>query len=243
MKHINVWATFCDAVSFFKNHIFLFLKGMIIPLVLYVLCIVLQFMPLGETPTFNQLTAAALGNLLQPFLVLWMGNICYRLALTQRPGKLWWSMAETWTVVGMFILAMIILVGAGIPAALVYFGLSALNASIVTASVSSGILYGLLLIYLVARFSLLFPGIAVGEKLDLQGTWQMTQDNALKIMVLMFLGIFIFGFIFTVLAALLVLLVTSMDGFMLSLLMAQISSVVIFCVNGISLAFAYRQLK
>lgn len=243
MKHIRIWTTFCDAVSFFLSHIPLFFRAMLIPLALYLLAILFQFLPLAMEPTPTQLTFAGMANILQPFVVLWMSNICYRLALTGKPGQWWWSMAETWTVIAMILLAILIFIGAGLPAAVVYFGLTALGASIVVCSVSAGIVYGLILIYLVARLSLMFPGIAIRQKLDVEGTWNMTRENGLKIMVLMFLPVAIFGIAIGIVGGLTLMLAPAADYFMISLLFAEISSVLIFCVNGVALAYAYKQLK
>lgn len=242
-KKIAVWNTFCEAINFFKNNILIFAKGMPVPLVVFIACALMQIPTFGETPNPSLLALADLCSYLQTFTAIWIGNVCYRITVTGMSGKLWWSMAETWTVMAMIIVSIIILIGAGIPGSIVYFSLSALNSPLMLSYMATGFVSLSITLYLIARFTLLFPDIAVNETINIKRALQMTRKNTGRLLILIMLPLFTIGVAVALLAGILSLVLGQHGTFMVSFIFAQVCSIFIFCLDAVVLATAYKQLN
>lgn len=243
LTHIPVWRTFSDAVTFFKTHLPLFIKGMAAPLILFIACMIPQaVIPINPLSQSLQI-GLMLCNLFQPLLLLWMSNICYRIAITDMPGKMWWTIAETTTLLMVIALAVLVSIGASIPAGGVYFLLTALNAPLLTTTIIAGITYGVLLLYLMARFSLIFPSIAIGERMRFEDTWKMSRGNAWRIVLLLSLPTLLTTIAIGIFTGIIAVALPPPTPFMISFILAQLGGIIVFCVNGIALALAYKQLK
>jgi hypothetical protein len=243
MNHLPIWQTLFEALNFVKNNVGFFLKSIIFPLILLIFTSTPLLLP-QQTPISPMLQGTS--TFFQTLLIVWMGNICYRITITGSAGKLWWSMRETWSLIWMILLSMMVAIAAAIPAGLVYFAVSILQiGSPFTAIIAAGATYSVLIYYLIARLSLLLPSIAVGTDLRFKDIWAKTTENGWRLMILFSLPpmitLIICLLLFFVLEMFMMPIDSMFTGF-IGMSIFQVSAALLFCVNATIIAFAYKKL-
>ena len=255
-KTIFVWQTTCDAFAFIRNNISIFFRALIVPFVIVCLTSIplmmtsATSMPFASNPEqplpFYFSPWLGLAQFLGTLLMIWIVNTCYRITIKGDTGYKWWTMRETWTFIWMIMMAIITTMGAMIPSVVVFFILSAIGMQL-PGMIAAGLIYTVILSYLIGRLCLIFPSIAVGERMTLEQTWKLSEGNGWKIIILlglipfipMFIGAVIFGILGIVLGMMLPLQV--MES--LTVLSSLIIGIAAVGISSTALGLVYKQLK
>ena len=255
-KSIPVWQTTCDTLAFVRENISLFFKALIIPFVILCLSSIPLMMtsatsiPFASNPEqplpFYFSPWFGLAQFLGTLLMVWIVNTCYRITIKGDAGYNWWTMRETWTLIWMILMAIITSLGSMIPAMIVLFVLSAVGMQL-PGMIAAGLLYALILSYLLGRLCIIFPSIAVGERLTLEQTWKMSENNGWRIIILlgfiplipMFACALIFGIIGVFISMMMPLQVIES----LTVLSSLIVGFAMVTISSTALGLVYKQLK
>ncbi|MFI4955884.1 MAG: hypothetical protein ACHQAX_01610 [Gammaproteobacteria bacterium] len=186
-----------------------------------------------------------LTQFLGTLLMIWIVNTCYRITIQGKAGFKWWTMRETWTLIWMFLLGILTTVGSMIPAMVIFFLLTTFNMQM-AGMITAAITYSLILSYLLGRLCIIFPSIAVGERMSLEQTWKMSENNGWRIIILLgllpmipvFAGFVMIAIIASLLPALSIQLPESL--FVLSSLIVGFAVV---SISSTALGLVYKQLK
>jgi hypothetical protein len=163
----------------------------------------------------------------------WMMNVCCRIAITNMPGNAGWTASETWSAVWLVCLNFVIGILAGLPAFAV-FTVMLMIAPLFALPVA-GLVFLLLDVYLFARFILVFPATAMGDKASFREAWEMSDGNGWRLVLLFAL----IPFLYTLVAFFLGLLLPIQIFFALLLIVGVFFSL----VGVVAVALAYKKLR
>lgn len=228
-RTIPVWQTLSDAFSFVHQKITLFLSALLIPSLILV-AVQLIFLFLVSDP---QSPIHFVFDLVSLMVFAWMMNVCCRIAITESAGKLAWTSCETWTALWLVGLSFVVSVLAALPALALFAALSFITPMV--GMIAGLICFSILHFYLFARFILVFPATAMGDKASFREAWEMSKGNGWRLVVLFGLVPFIYCLVAMVLGILLPV----------RLFIALLSIVGIFfaLVGVVAVALSYKRLK
>ncbi len=225
---IPVWQTLSDAFSFILNESALFAKALILPVLIFISLQALGLFVAHPDSPIHWLISFA--NLI---LFAWMMNVCCRLVITHDPGHRGWTSAETWSAVWLLCLNFVMSLMAGLPAFAV-FTVMLMIAPLFALPVALCVFF-LLDVYLCARFVLVFPATAMGDKTSFRDAWEMSDGNGWRLVLLFALVPFLYG-----LAAFLLFLLLPVPIFLALLF---ILGTFFALVGVVAVAMAYKKLR
>lgn len=228
-KTILVWQTLSDAFVFVAQHLDMLFKALVIPLLLAV-GLEIVFLVFVSNPESLLFILNAFIDLL---IFAWMINISCRIVIMKQGGITRWGNAETWAAIWLLCLSVAITLLAGAVAIAVFAALFWANDIIRTGAAI--IIFILMHMYLFARFVLVFPATAMGDKSSFREAWEMSAGNGWRLVMLFFLVPFLYALIATILGTLLPLRIFQS-------VLAVVS--IFFCLVGVvAVAMAYKKLK
>jgi hypothetical protein len=225
---IPVWQTLSDAFSFVCDSLGLFMKALIIPVVILIAIQALGLLAIDPYSSVHWLV-----NFVSLLIFAWMMNICCRLVITGLPGKTAWTASETWSAVWLISLNFIIGLLAALPAFAVFTVM--LMLAPLFALPLAAIVFLILDVYLFARFILVFPATAMGDKASFREAWEMSEGNGWRLVILFAL----IPFLYSLVAFFLGILLPVQIFFAFLLIIG-----VFFSLLGIvAVAMAYKKLR
>lgn len=225
---IPVWQTLSDAFVFVAHHLEMLFNALIIPLLLAV-AVEAGFLFVSdlESPLF------ILKAIIDVLIYAWMINVSCRVVITEQAGPARWTSAETWTAVWLLCLTLVIslLSAAG---ALAVIGVLFWAPELLRMG-AAGVTFALLHVYLFARFLLIFPATAMGDKSSFREAWELSSGNGWRLVLLFFLVPFLYAMLAMILGSLLPVRI-----FQSVLVLVSI----FFCLVGVvAVALAYKKLS
>jgi hypothetical protein len=229
MSTIPVWQTLSEAFELVHQRLALFLEALWIPALILVLLQVLFLVGVRDP----QSSVHFIFDIASVLIFAWMMNVSCRIAITDEPGNRAWTRRETWTAIWLIVLGFVISVCSALPSGLIFGALYFINPLL--AFIAAGITFMLLHLYLSARFVLVFPATAMGDKASFREAWELTAGNGWRVLVLMVLVPFMYCLIAMILAILLP------ERLFIALL--SIVGVFFALVGVVAVSLAYKKLK
>lgn len=230
-KRIPVWKTLSDAFIFVADHLGMLFNALIIPLILFV-AIEFGFLFLAVSST-EPSPALFLKGLAEILIYAWMINVSCRVVITQTRGSSRWTAAETWTAIWLLCLTFVITLLSGAVAFAIFAVLSFISAPL--GMIAAGITFMILHVYLFARFILVFPATAMGDKASFREAWEMSAGNGWRLVFLFFLVPFLYFLVGGILHLLLPI--------PLFLAILAIIGIFFILVGVVAVSLAYKYLK